>query len=133
MLSSVTKYIQIERSAGDAYDFVSDPATMPRWAIHNVSAIRPLGNGQWEMDTPRGKGTLVPHFQKTNGILDHDFVDATEGVWSAAARVVPIGPATSVYMITLTKPDGMPADAFERGMKQMDDELAAMKRCIEAL
>jgi hypothetical protein len=130
---SVTKYVQIERPVDDAYAFLADPATMPKWAIHNVKSIKLVGNGRWEMDTPRGRGYLVPHYQKPNGILDHDFIDAREGFWSVTARAVPIADSTSVYLITLTKPDAMPVEAFEGGMKLMDDELRALKACIEAL
>lgn len=133
MTHSITKYIQIERSAEAAYAFISDPATMPQWAIHNVKAIRPLGNGRWEMDTPRGKAILIPHYEKANGILDHEFIDASEGRWSVTARVVPVAASESVYMITLTKPEYMPAEAFEQGMALMNDELAALKSCVEAL
>ncbi len=93
-----------------------------------MKSIKPLGNGRWELETPRGKGFLVPHYQKPHGILDHDFIDASEGFWSVTARVVSIGSSTSVYMITLAKPDGMPVDAFDRGMDLMDYELAALKR-----
>jgi hypothetical protein len=130
---SVTKYVQIERPVENAYAFLADPATMPKWAIHNVKSIKPVGNGRWEMDTPRGRGYLVPHYQKPNGILDHDFIDAGEGFWSVTARAVPIGASSSVYMITLTKPDAMPMEAFEGGMKLMDDELKALKARIESL
>jgi hypothetical protein len=130
---SVTKSVQIERPVADAYTFLADPATMPKWAIHNVRSIKPVGNGRWEMDTPRGKGFLIPHYQKPNGILDHDFIDAGEGFWSVTARAVPIADSTSVYMITLTKPDAMPMEAFEGGMKLMDEELTALKACVEAL
>jgi hypothetical protein len=130
---SVTKYVQIERPVADAYAFLADPATMPKWAIHNVNSIKPVGNGRWEMDTPRGKGFLIPHYQKPNGILDHDFIDAGEGFWSVTARAVSIADSASVYMITLTKPDAMPMEAFEGGMKLMDEELTALKSCVEAL
>jgi hypothetical protein len=34
--------------------------------------------------------------------------------------------------MTLPKPDSMPAEAFEAGMRRMDDELAALKACIES-
>lgn len=132
MTTTVTKTIQIGRSAADGFDFIADPQTMPRWAIHNVKAIRRLEGGRWEMETPRGKATLVPHYERAGGILDHDFIDAGEGVWRVSARIVPVGLSESVYMITLPKPDPMPADAFEAGMRLMDDELAALKRCIEA-
>jgi hypothetical protein len=132
MLVTVTKTIQIGRSAGESFDFIADPATMPRWAIHNVKSIRKLEGGRWEMDTPRGKAVLVPRFERAGGILDHEFIDAGEGVWRVSARIVSVGPSESVYMITLPKPQRMPVGAFEAGMKLMDDELEALKRCIES-
>ena len=128
---SVTKYVQVERSAAELFAFLADPATMPQWAIHNVKSIHPLGGGRWEMETPRGKGTLVPHYEKTGAILDHEFIDAGEGRWAVPARVVPVGSSSSVYIMTLTKPEGLPEAAFREGMKLMDDELAALKRCVE--
>jgi len=133
MTQSVTKYIQFERPVAQAYAFLADPSTMPRWAIHNVNSIRPLGNGRWEMDTPRGKGGLIPHYDESTGILDHEFIDAGEGHWQVAARVVPVNANESVYMITLNNPGAMPLDAFQRGMELMDEELVALKACIEAL
>ncbi len=132
MSIAATKTIQIGRPAADSYDFIADPETMPRWAIHNVKGIRRLEGGRWEMETPRGKAILVPHFERAGGILDHEFIDAGEGVWRVSARIVPAGPSESVYTITLPKPDPMAAEAFEAGMRLMDDELAALKRCIES-
>ncbi len=132
MSITVTKTIQISRPACDSFGFIADPATMPQWAIHNVKAIRKLDGGRWEMDTPRGKAILIPRYERASGILDHEFIDASEGVWRVSARIVSTGPSESVYMITLPKPDAMPAEAFEAGMRLMDDELAALKRCIES-
>ena len=133
MRMTVTKTIQIGRTAAESFDFIADPETMPQWAIHNVQAIRRLDGGRWQMDTPRGKATLIPRYERAGGILDHEFIDASEGLWQVSARIVPAGPSESVYMITLPKPDPMPAEAFEAGMRLMDDELAALKRCIESL
>ncbi len=129
---TVTKTIRIGRSAAEGFDFIADPETMPQWAIHNVKAIRKLEGGRWEMETPRGKATLVPRYERTSGVLDHEFIDANEGVWQVSARIVSVGPSESVYMITLPKPDPLPLEAFEAGMKLMDDELAALKRCVES-
>jgi hypothetical protein len=129
---SATKTIQIARSAAECYDFIADVSTMPQWAIHNVKAIRDLGNGRWEMDTVRGKGTLVPHYDGATGILDHEFIDAGEGRWRVTGRVVPVGAAEAVYMMTLPKPEGLSAEMFEAGMRLMDEELAALKACIES-
>lgn len=132
MSLTVTKTIQIGRPVGDCFQYIADPETMPQWAIHNVKAIRRLDGGRWEMDTPRGKASLAPRYERANGILDHEFIDASEGVWRVSARIVSAGPSESVYMITLPKPDAMPADAFEAAMNLMDDELAALKHCIES-
>ena len=133
MTMTVTKTVQIGRPATDSYAFIADPETMPQWAIHNVQGIRPLDDERWEMQTPRGKAILMPHYEKHGSILDHAFVDASEGVWNVSARIVPAGPSASVYMITLPKPDAMPMEAFEAGMALMDEELAALKACIESL
>ncbi len=132
MSITVTKTIKIGRSAAESFDFIADSQTMPQWAIHNVKAIRRLDGGRWEMDTPRGKAVLVPRYERAGGILDHEFIDANEGVWRVSARIVPAGMSESVYMITLPKPDPMLAEAFEAGMRLMDDELATLKRCIES-
>jgi len=91
MTDSATKFIQINRPIADAYGFIAEPNNMPRWAIHNVKAIRDGGNGRWELDTPCGKGGFVPRFEKSYGILDHDFIDPNEGFWAVTARIVPLG------------------------------------------
>jgi hypothetical protein len=132
MTLAVTKTIQIQRSVADTYAFVSDPNTMPLWAIHNVKAIRRLDEQRWEMDTPHGKAILVPHYEKTNAIVDHEYIDANDGRWSVSARVVAVGPTESIYIITLAKPEAMPVEAFHMGMKLMDDELEALKANVEA-
>lgn len=132
MALSATKTVQIARPAAESYAFIADPQNMPRWAIHNVTGIRKLDGDRWEMDTPRGKATLIPRYDPRTGILDHAFIDAGEGVWNVTGRVVPVTPSESVYIMTLPKPDRMPAEAFEAGMRLMDDELAALKACIES-
>ncbi len=48
------------------------------------------------------------------------------------ARVVPISTG-SVFIMTLEKPVGMPHDAFEQGLKDLDDELAQLARLIASL
>jgi hypothetical protein len=128
----VTKTVQIERLAAESHAFITAPETMPQWAIHNVKAIRKLDGVRWEMETPRGKATLIPHYEERNRILDHELIDAGEGVWHVTARGVPLGPSESVYAMTLPKADGVPAEAFEAGIRLMDDELAALEVCIES-
>ncbi len=128
---SVTLSVQIGCPAGESYRFVADPATMPQWAIHNVKGIRPLPNNEWEIETPRGAGKLVPHYEQEFRILDHEFIDPKEGSWSVSARIVPAGATDSVYMITLVKPPRMPLEAFRQGVPLVEEELQAMRRILE--
>lgn len=131
MFTSVTKTIQIQCPIEKAFEFLADPANMPQWAIHNLKAIEPATATSWRIDTPRGAGMFVPHFEQAHGIVDHEFIDPKEGSWQVPARVVSLGPETSLYMITLTKPEPMSAEAFEQGMVLMDDELKTLKNILE--
>ncbi|MGD0737640.1 MAG: SRPBCC family protein [Terracidiphilus sp.] len=128
--ASVTLSVQIARPATEAFRFIADPATMPQWAIHNVKAIRPVGQNEWEIQTPRGAGRLIPRYNSAFGILDHDFVDPREGSWEVSARIVPAGTKDSIYMITLVKPPSMPDEAFNQGMPLVEEELQTMKRIL---
>ncbi len=128
---SVTLSVQIACPAAEGYRFVADPATMPQWAIHNVKGIRPLANNEWEIETPRGAGKLVPHYEQEFGILDHEFIDPKEGAWAVSARIVPAGTTDSVYMITLVRPPKMPEEAFRQGMSLVEEELQKMKCILE--
>jgi hypothetical protein len=127
---SVTLSVQIACLATEAYRFIADPATMPQWAIHNVKSIRPVEQNEWEIQTPRGTGRLIPHYDRTYGILDHEFVDPKEGSWEVSARIVPAGVKNSVYMITLVKPPSMPEEAFRQGMPFVEEELQMMRRIL---
>ncbi|HVZ84578.1 MAG TPA: DUF1398 family protein [Terracidiphilus sp.] len=129
---STTLSVEIRKPAQVAYDFLADPSTMPRWAIHNVRSIAPIDAATWKIETPRGSGRLIPHYA-ANGVLDHEFVDPQEGRWPVTARVVPLGAAASLYQITLVKPEGMPDELFWQGIPLVDEELQALKSCVEAL
>ena len=61
--ASVTLSVQIACPATEAFRFIADPETMPKWAFHNVQAIRSLGQNEWEIQTPRGAGKLIPNYQ----------------------------------------------------------------------
>ncbi len=97
----MTKTVQIGRSAAGGQAYIAEPTTMPQWAL------RDLDHGHWQMNTPRGKAILIPPYEST-----------------VTARVVPVGPSESAYIVTLPKPYDLPSEAFEAGMKQMDEELA---------
>jgi uncharacterized protein YbcV (DUF1398 family) len=130
---STTRSVEIAKPAKTAYQFLSDPATMSRWAVHNVRSIELIGGDTWKIETPRGSGRFIPHFSAEFGILDHEFIDPQEGRWPASARIVPLSATASLYQLTLTKPDDMPDQNFWQGIPLVDDELQVLKTCIESI
>jgi hypothetical protein len=126
-MSVVTKSIPLPCSLHAAWKFLADGSQWPQWAIRNVLASMSVGEDRWQIQTPRGPGVLHIRGVETYGILDHDFIDPEEGKWTVPARVVPLSTG-SVFIMTLEKPAGMPDDAFELGLKGLDDELAELAR-----
>ena len=82
------------------------------------------------MDGPIGIIKVKMNSDKATGILDHDFTDPSEGYWKVPCRVV-TGSLGSHFMITFTKPEQMPNEAFEMGMKMLDQELLKLKGNLE--
>jgi Polyketide cyclase / dehydrase and lipid transport len=128
---SVTLSVQIPCPAAEAFRFIADPASMPQWAVHNVKSIRLVAQSEWEIQTPRGAGRLILHYDQASGILDHEFVDPKEGSWAVAARIVPPGAKDSVHMITLVRPTSMPEEAFRQAMPLVEEELETMRRFLD--
>lgn len=128
----VTKSIHLACSPRAAWSFLADGGRWPAWAIRNVLASKAIGKDRWEIQTPRGRGTLHIHGVEDFGILDHDFIDAKEGRWTVPARIVSVSTG-SLFLMTLEKPTGMPDEAFERGLQELDDELSQLARLSPSL
>jgi len=131
-MTVVTKSICLRCSSQATWKLLADGGQWPLWAILNVLASTPVGEDRWEIQTPRGRGVLHIRGDEAHGVLDHDFNDPKEGKWTVPARVVPISTG-SVFIMTLEKPAGMPEDAFELGLKGLEDELAELARLTSSL
>jgi hypothetical protein len=130
MTITVTKTINIKANPDKVWDYINDLSKWAEWAIHNVKSVRQGDNGFWLMDGLRGTSRVKMNSDKTTGILDHDFIDPGEGHWKVPCRVV-AGNLGSHFMITFTKPEQMPDEAFQMGMKMLDEELLKLKEVLE--
>ena len=130
MSATVTKTINIQASSEKVWDFVNDLSRWKNWAIHNVYDSREGENDWWLMDGPRGTSRVRMNGNRSLGILDHEFIDPGEGHWTVPCRVVSANEGAH-FMITFTKPVPMPDEAFEMGMKLLDEELQKLKAFIE--
>lgn len=130
MTTTVTKTINIKASPDKVWAFVNDLSKWPQWAIHNVINSKQGDNDYWLMEGPRGISKVKMNAEKATGILDHDFIDPGEGHWKVPCRVVE-GYLGTHFMITFSKPNQMPEEAFEKGMKLLDEELIKLKEYVE--
>lgn len=130
MASIVTKTVFINARPETVFAFLNQGENWQKFSIHNIYAIRPTGEGDWNIETPRGPGRLRLKTNATFGIVDHEFIDPREGTWQVPARVVSADDG-AVFMMTLTRPTQMPETAFQNGMKKLDEELATLKQLIE--
>jgi Polyketide cyclase / dehydrase and lipid transport len=130
MTTTVTKTMNIKASPDKVWEFVNDLSLWPKWAIYNVLSSKQGDGGYWLMEGPRGTSKVKMNSNKATGILDHDFIDPGEGHWKVPCRVV-AGYSGSHFMITFTKPEQMPDEAFEVGMKLLDEELVKLKEYVE--
>jgi hypothetical protein len=128
----VTKSISLACSPRAAWSFLADGGHWPAWAIRNVLVSKAISTDRWEIQTPRGPGVLHIRGVEEFGILDHDFLDAQEGKWTVPARIVPVSTG-SLFLTTLEKPAGLPDEAFERGLQELDDELNQLARISPSL
>jgi len=131
-MSVVTKSIVLSCNAATAWKFLADGSRWSQWAIRNVLASTPVSDDRWEIQTPRGAGTLRIRGVEALGVLDHDFIDPREGQWTVPARVVPLSKGAA-FILTLEKPGDMPPEMFERGLKELDEELAQLARISSTL
>ena len=130
MTITVTKTVNIKAPTDKVWAYINDLSKWAEWAIHNVKSVKQGENGIWLMEGQRGISKVKMHSDKTSGLLDHDFIDPSEGHWKVPCRVV-AGSEGSHLMITFTKPEQMPDEAFEMGMKMLDEELAKLKEIME--
>lgn len=126
-----TKSIAIAAPPEKVFAFVMDGANWPKWAIHNVKAMKLGQNGVWDMETGRGPGKVTLKGDAASGVIDEVFVDAQGNTWNVPWRVMAAGGGTVVVMV-FTKPTSFTEGQFLQGMAQMDDELETLKKVLES-
>lgn len=126
---SLVKFIDIKSPKSTVFSFLADPMNWPKWAVVNLTEVKNGSDGWFKMVTRRGTGDLKIHPQENLGILDHTWKDS-QATWTVPMRVVPNGEGTTV-MITFFQPSVMNDEQFDFAMKEMDIELAELKKVLE--
>jgi len=127
---TATKHVSIAAAAEKVFGFLVDGMNWPKWAVRSVKGAVAAKPGLWEVETSRGQAQLSIKGDAASGTLDHAFRDATGASWTVPGRVVAAGGGAVVVMI-FTKPTALSDSQFTQAMRQIDDELAALKRVLE--
>ena len=122
--------IVIDRSAAEAYDFLSAPENFPRWASGLAATLRKVGD-EWVADTPEGRAVVRFSERNTYGVLDHA-VTLPRGVTVyVPLRVVAKGGSCEL-VLTLFRQPGTSDERFAADAQWVMRDLDAAKRLLEA-
>ena len=113
---------------GAAYDFLSNPENLPRWAPGFCLAAERTGDG-WVVTTPQGPMTV--RFAERNGfgVLDHTvrMEDGTE--FYNPMRVIPNGSGCELAF-TLFQTPGMSDEQFDGDAGLVEGDLLRAKAIL---
>jgi uncharacterized protein YndB with AHSA1/START domain len=127
----VTKSVTIDRPAAEVHAYLADAANWPRWAVINVLAVEPSAEpGWWKITTAQGPGEIRIHADAATGVLDHDFRDDSETIFTVPARVVANGRGAE-FLMTFLQPSEMSDDELDSQLELVETELATLKRVLE--
>ncbi len=129
ILESRTLTVSIAREAEAVYQFISNPANLPRWATAFCQSIRQAGS-DWVMQTSAGemKIRFVP--QNEFRVADH-FVSPAPGVEIyVPLRVLPNGSGSEV-VFTLFRQPSMTPEKFHEDLGLVQQDLQTLKRVLE--
>lgn len=127
---SQTLTVRIERPAGAAYEYVSDPANWTEWAAGLGSGFTQSADGVWTVDAPDGKVTVRFSERNEFGIADHWVTPPDGHVVYLPFRLVANDTGTEA-LFTLYQQPGMTDDEFVRDAGLVRKDLDKLKEVLE--
>lgn len=121
--------VSIDRSAAEAYEFLSVPENFPKWASGLGKALRNEG-GAWTAETPDGPATVRFSDRNSLGVLDHSVTLPSGTSVYVPLRVVANGDGCEL-VLTLFRQPGMSDEKFAADAEWVMRDLHAAKRILE--
>jgi hypothetical protein len=122
--------IAIDRTAADAYDFLSAPENFPKWASGLAASLRKVGD-DWVADTSEGRAVVRFSERNAYGVLDHS-VMLPRGVTVYVPLRVVARDSGCELVLTLFRQPGMSDERFAADAQWVMRDLDAAKRLLEA-
>ncbi len=129
MLPSRTLSISIRCSPDTAYEFVTNPENLPKWAHGLARWVRKQGS-DWIVDTPQGPMKI--RFADANrfGVMDHYVTTPSGQEVYVPMRVLPNDSGSEVIFTLFRLPD-MSDETFAEDMKLVNSDLRALRDMLE--
>lgn len=127
---SVTKSVVIAAAPDKVFAYVADGGQWPKWASKAFKSAKPIKPGVWAIETAQGTAELTIKSDAASGVLDHTIKDGAATL-HVPGRIVGAG-GGAVLVMTFTKPVHQSESQFTTDMRQVEDELAALKRVLES-
>jgi hypothetical protein len=122
--------VSINRSAAEAYEFLSVPENFSRWASGLGASLRRAGGG-WIAETPEGPATVRFSERNAFGVLDHWVTPARGATVYIPLRVIANGDGCELVLTLFRQPD-MSDEKFAADAEWVRRDLLAAKRILEA-
>lgn len=122
--------VAIDRPAGEAYEFLSQPENFPKWASGLSRSLR-LVDGEWIAETDAGPARVRFSEPNSFGVLDHAVTLPQGRSVYVPLRVVPRGRGCEL-VLTLFRRSEMSDAQFAADAEWVMRDLGAAKRLLEA-
>jgi uncharacterized protein (DUF427 family) len=121
--------IRVNRSAAQAYEFLSRPENFPKWASGLGGSLRRHG-ADWVVETPEGRATVRFSEPNSHGVLDHQVLVPGAAPVYVPLRVVADGDACDLVLTLFRRPE-MSNEKFAADAEWVMRDLQTAKRLLE--
>ena len=121
--------VSIQRSAAEAYEFLSLPENFPKWASGLGASLRRAGE-DWLVETPEGPATVRFSERNSYGVLDHQVLLPSGAPIYVPLRIVAAGERCEL-VLTLFRRPGMSEEKFAADAEWVMGDLQKAKRILE--
>jgi hypothetical protein len=129
-LPSDTQAVSIDGRADDVFDFLADPANLPKWAVGFCRSIRRDGE-RWIVTTATGQVGIRYVTDRALGVIDF-YISPGPGIEAAAfSRVLSNGHGAE-YVFTQFQTPGMTDEVFDGQVQALVEELRILQGVIRA-
>ena len=126
-MESRTVTVMLEAPSQRAFEYLSQPENLPRWATEFARELRVEG-GRYTVVNGLGEFLFRIDADEATGVIDMYAGPSEEELALFPTRVVPLSGDRTAYTFTMFQAPGMPDELFESQYQSLRRELENVKR-----